>query len=303
MKRIFIMMLLCLMAVGSLTAKAVTSIDPEQPSSITIQYRYENMNFAGLTCQIYRVAEVSSDGTYVLTGEFAGYPVSIYDVESQAEWKNITSTLSAYVVADGIQPDYTLVTDEKGTASFQNILPGMYLTQSVTVQDSERILTFEAFLTVVPYPQEDGSHNYDVTVVPKVRHHTPTPKPLEYKVVKQWKDLGNTQQRPQSVTVDILKDGVVQSTQILSADSDWCYSWTAPDDGSLWQAVERSIPQNFTVTVVSRDNTILITNVYEVEQEPPKTGETTVLWPYMLLLCFSGGVLILLALWRMRKEQ
>ena len=179
----------------------------------------------------------------------------------------------------------------------------MYLTQSVTVQDSERILTFEAFLTVVPYPQEDGSHNYDVTVVPKVRHHTPTPKPLEYKVVKQWKDLGNTQQRPQSVTVDILKDGVVQSTQILSADSDWCYSWTAPDDGSLWQAVERSIPQNYTVTVVSRDNTILITNVYEVEQEPPKTGETTVLWPYMLLLCFSGGVLILLALWRMRKEQ
>lgn len=303
MKRIFIMLLLCLMAVGSLSAKAVTPIDPEQPSSLTIQYRYENMDFSGLTCQIYRVAEVFPDGTYALTGSFADVPVNIHGVESQAEWKNIASTLIAYAAADRIQPDYTLATDENGNAAFQNILPGMYLTQSVTVQGSERILTFEAFLTVVPYPQEDGSHNYDVTVVPKVQHHTPTPQPLEYKVVKQWKDLGNTQQRPQSVTVDILKDGVVQSTQILSADNDWCYSWTAPDDGSLWQAVERSVPQNYTVTVVSRDNTILITNVYEAEQEPPKTGETMVLWPYMLLLCFCGGVLILLALWRMRKEQ
>lgn len=306
MKRILhilCVLLVCLTAVGPLSVGAVNPIDPQQPASLTIRYRYEDLELSGLTCSVYRVAEVSPDGTYTLTGDFAAYPVNIYGVTSQAEWKNIASTLSAYIAADGLAPTGSLVTDANGTVAFTQLMPGMYLIQPVTVQNPDAVLTFEAFVTLLPYPQEDGNHNYDVTAVPKVQRYTPTPTPLEYKVVKQWKDLGHTTQRPESVTVDILKDGQVQSTQILARDNNWCYSWTAPDDGSVWQAVERSVPKDYTVTVVTRDSTIIITNIYESEPEPPKTGETMVLWPYMLLLCFSGGCLILLSVWRMRKEQ
>lgn len=300
MKRILcalVAMLLC----GALAPVALAApIDPQRPSSLEICCQFEGEAYQGLTCRIYRVAEVSAEGEYTLTGAFADYPVSLYQVTSQAQWRTIASTLAAYAAADGILADGEAVTDGNGSAMFADLLPGMYLIRPDSAEAEGKTVIFETFLTAVPYPTEDGYHDYDLTVYPKAETHIPQPDPVEYKVVKQWQDEGNVDSRPNSVTVDIYKDGKLEFSQVLSAENNWCYRWTAPDDGSDWQAVERAIPGVYRMTVVKEGSTIVITNIYETPPQPPETGETMVLWPWILTVCLCGCGCLLLAAWRMR---
>ncbi|MBQ7779403.1 MAG: Cna B-type domain-containing protein [Clostridia bacterium] len=278
-------------------------IDPQREASLTLQYRRGEQVFPGLTVKTFRVAEVFADGTFALTGEFKKYPVNIYGITTREEWKNIASTLSAYATADQLAPTFKAATDETGGVFFSGIRPGMYLTQSVRTET----VVFEDVLTVIPQTNENEEPLYSVTAYPKSRSFSLRPELLNYKVVKQWKDSEYPEKRPESVQIEILKDGVLQSTQTLSAANNWCYSWSAEDDGSKWQAVEREIPGDYTVTVTESSTTITITNAYQSEtpgeeSPPPNTGDTFVLWPYLLAMCLSGGLLVLLALWNRRKE-
>ena len=298
-------LLLCIMLIVTvlpLSAYAITPIDPTRPSSLTFQYAHNGKSFVGLTINSYRIAEVHENGTYELTGAFGGYPVKIYDVTSQAEWKKIASTLAAYAVADQLAPTCTGVTDGNGFVSFKDILPGMYLTLSVTVNEESEVTIFENFLTVVPHPSEDGNHNYDVTAYPKCESYVPEKK-TEYKVVKLWKDSGFEALRPDSVTVDILKNGVVYTSETLSQDNNWSYRWTTDDNADIWQVVERDVAADYTVTVTKEHSTFIITNC-TTHGEPltPPTSDTGVLWIYQLAMCLSGGVLLIIAAWRRKNS-
>ena len=196
--------LLCVLifaAAVSPSVCAITPIDTRRPSSLTLQYTHGGKYFEGLNIRTYRIAEVFADGTYALTGDFASYPVKIYDVTSQSEWRSIATTLAAYAEADDIEPTCTGITDEWGMVSFTDILPGMYLTVSVTSVDGATVTIFETFLTVVPHPSEDGDHDYDVTAIPKSDSYT-TGGDIEYKVIKLWKDEGGTDKRPAGKTCE-----------------------------------------------------------------------------------------------------
>ena len=302
MKRMqIIMSLSLLLAAVFLCAGTVSAAwNPEQSSSLTLQYVHDGQGQEGLGITSYRIAELLPDGTYALTGAFTEYPVNITGVTSQAEWREIASTLAAYAAADGIRPTCTGITDEMGTIVFEDILPGMYLTLSVK-SDTVR---FETFLTAVPRPTEDGAYRYDVTAVPKYEPipTEPSPEPVEYSVVKLWKDTGYTEYRPESITVDILKDGKFHESQELSSENNWSYRWTAPDDGSIWQIAEREVPEGYTVTVTENGTVFYLTNI-TVYSEPtsPQTGTSFVVWQYSLWMCAAGGILLLLAV--QRKER
>jgi hypothetical protein len=305
MKKVIVLVLtiIVIAMVLPVSVCAITPIDVDRASSLTLQYRYNGESFADLEIRTYLVAEIYADGTYELTGDFKDYPVNIYGITSQTEWRQVTTTLAAYATADGLAPTYTKITDDSGTVVFDPIRTGMYLTLAVRVEKEGRVTLFESFLTSVPNPDEKGEMQYDVTAYPKCDQYVPTPEEIEYKVVKQWKDSGNTHARPDEVQVDILKNGELQSTEILSAENNWCYSWSAPDDGSKWQAVERQIAEVYTVTIEENGTTILITNVYNVPEPPPQTGETTVLWHYVLAMCIAGGVILALAIGRKREAS
>jgi len=304
MKKI-LSLLLCILTVTAListAAYAVTPIDTARPSSLTLQYSHNGKYFEGLEIKTYRIAEVFEDGTYALTGDFADYPVKIYDVTSQAEWRIIASTLAAYAEGDKIAPTREAVTDARGIVEFKDILPGMYLTLSVTATEENTVTVFETFLAVVPRPSNDGNHNYDVTAFPKCETHT-TGGNIEYKIVKLWKDEGHVEDRPKTVVIDILKDGVVYKTLNLSASNSWSLTWEAKDDGAVWYAVERELPVNYTVASTREGNTFVITNSHKSGiPESPQTGDTSVMWPYALVMCLSGGVLVIVATWRKRRE-
>lgn len=104
--------------------------------------------------------------------------------------------------------------------------------------------------------------------------------------------------------MDILKNGEKISEQILSEANDWSYAWTAPDDGSVWQAVERDVPEHYTVTVREENNIITITNTTtETVPDPklPQTGDNSHIELYVLLMALSGTVLLLLGIAKRRS--
>lgn len=301
-KTFIFILILCLITGNTVFIHAANPIDPQRPSSLTIQYKYSQKTYSDLSVKIYRIAEVFENGTYSLTGIFKSYPVNIYGITSQAEWKKIAVTLAAYIAADDIPATCEGATDNEGKVMFENLSPGMYLTLSVRSQQDGEIIVFEDFLTVLPYPSEEGEHQYDVSVYPKCESYTPAPEHKEHKVVKQWQDGGYADIRPQKVDVDIYKNGVLQFSQTLSSDNGWVYRWEAMDDGSRWQAVERNVPAEYTVTVAENGETIIITNVYNHGIiEPPPTGETGVIWPYILSLSVSGILIIAFSIWSKRK--
>lgn len=276
-------------------------IDMQKLSSLTLQYRYGEESFSDLTICTYRVAQVTAKGEYALTGEFKDYPVSLQGITSQAQWRIICSTLSAYISANGARPTETQITDDNGTAVFSDILPGLYLTLSVRVEKADKITVFESFMTAVPYPDANGDYLYDVEAHPKCEQREPDLKELEYKVVKQWKDNSLLPLRPEKISVDILKDGTLHTSVTLSPENNWSYSWKAPDDGSKWQAVERGVPEYYTVTVEEFGTTIVITNVYDDNEKPPQTGDTILPHMYVLIASFVGIGMMLLAVWRKRS--
>ncbi len=277
-------------------------IDTERPSTLTFHFTHNDVNYEGLQIKTFYIAEVSKYGEYTLSGDFKDYPVNIYGIRTQKEWNDVASTLESYIYADKISPTCTGITNSEGKVNFKGILPGMYLTLSVKTEKSGVITNFHTFLTVVPYPTEDGGYNYDVSAIPKCESHTPTPSEKEYKIVKQWRDEGNTDKRPEKIEIDIYKDLELHSTQILTAENNWCYTFKAPDDGSEWHAVERNISEDYTVTVVNNKYVITITNEYSKDKEdPPQTGESFELAPLVLLTGFSGGLILILAVWSKRK--
>ena len=307
MKKLTAYLLVCVLALSACVTCALCvnaqSYDAQRASSLTIHYGKGEENFEGLSVKTYRIAELVDDGGYRLCGAFADYSVAVYGISSQTEWKRITSTIASYIAADKISPDLEGTTDVEGNVSFSGIRTGLYLTLAVRHETKELVTLFENFITAVPGRDFEGAYTYDVRVVPKHESFLSTPDETEFKVVKQWKDAGGQNKRPESVEVEIYRDGRAVESVKLSAENDWCYKWTAPDDKSTWTAVERNIPEGYKVTVTSDGKTIVITNSCETHELPPDTGDTELLSHYVLAACLSGLALITLGVIRMRLEK
>lgn len=291
----------------SVTVSAAGYIDTEKACSLELNYNYEEKKINGCNVKLYRAAEVSTDGKYTLIGSFAGYSVEVNDMSTFTEWNEAASTLSAYATADKILPDQTAKTNADGTVRFSALQTGLYLVVSEDTVTDECTYIVAPFLIAVPNLDKNDNWVFDVSANPKSEVHFPTSGEIEHKVIKLWEDAGYEKDRPDSIIVDILKDGEKVSEQVLSKQNNWSYFWTAPDDGSVWQAVERDIPQNYTVTVREDSRTITIvntsTNTPPVLPIPnPTTGGNTNLALYFILMIISGIFLIVLEQKTTRKN-
>ncbi len=294
-----LIVLLCLL---NMPAAALQSVDPQKESSLTLTYKHAGVVYSGIEVKIFRVADVKPDFTFDLWGDFEDYPVDIHGVQSQAEWRTIATTLESYAIADGLSPTAAVLTDENGVAKFEKLLPGMYLTMAVRQKTATSVTVFESFVTVIPYPEGEDQFRYDVTAIPKGQTMGLIPGDRMLRVMKQWKDRGYSDSRPESVRVDIYKDGVLFQTVELTEENNWEFNWKMPDDGSDWTVVERNISREYKVTIVENGWTMVVTNVHWADEIPPGTGDTVVYWPAVLAMSLCGCGLILLALWKKRRE-
>lgn len=290
-------LLFCVM----LLQQTVFAADPEQTGSIRLNYSaVDNAEF-----KVYRAGEITDNWEFVLTGAFQDIPADLNDLDTEA-MTELSETLAAYAAADGIEPDYSGRTDENGQVVFEGLTKGLYLIIGESVIWDDMRYDPVPFLLTVPSQDAEGAWNYQTEADVKYETSVPEKEETEYKVVKYWVGDGSGNARPVQITVDILRDGILYDTQTLTAENNWSYSWTAEDNGSVWQVVEREIPDHYTVKVEKNKTMFLLTNTYagDTPEEVPKTGDSSVPLLPVTLLSLSGMVLILAGLAvRGRREK
>ncbi len=296
---------LCMVMFCPLSVQAATPLDPTADASLTLHYQKEEQAFSDLSISIYRVAEAFPDGTFELIEPFSSYPINIHNITVQEQWKNTAVTLSSYIVADQLMPYREATTNDTGTAAFEHLETGLYLVSEVVAENNSGTYVFDQFMVYLPTPQPDGSFDYDVEAKPKCVDYVPK---TEYRVTKLWQDAGKQTERPEEITVDIYKDGELWETQILGASNNWSYVWYVSDeDHSKWTVVERATPDAYTVTVQQNGNSFSIINTHKsITDIPdsPQTGDTSNITLYIMLMCISGIMLIVLGIYNRRhKEQ
>lgn len=297
---LILLLFVCFAALRPLRAQAVTPLDPNAEASLTLHYQKEGTAFVDLQIGIYRVAEAFPDGSFQLIEPFASYPINIHGITMQEQWNHVAQTLCSYIVAEQITPDYEMTTDENGTVCFSDLDTGLYFVREVVAENTSGTYVFNQFMVYVPTPQPDGTYIYAVEANPKCTNFVPK---NQYSVTKLWQDGGDQDLRPKEVTVDIYKDGVLHETQILNADNNWTYTWyVSGEDYSEWTVVERTVPDSYKVTIQCNGSHFSIINARQTTPDTPQTGDsfTPILW--ILLMCFSGIILLIFGLYSRRRE-
>jgi hypothetical protein len=305
---IFILLCLCFLSMpyqvmAASTSDAVEPIIPEKECSLTVSYCYGETAFSGVEVKLYRIAEVSVDFKYTLTQPFEASGLILDGIQTAGEWNVVRSTLETHILAYNISPEFTMVTNEEGQASFGGLRTGMYLAIVSQVEGQDLHCRFDSALIALPGLGSDGRWQYQVSVYAKGEVLPPIDpdEEVELKVLKLWRGDEDRNDRPKSIEVEIFCNGTSYKTVTISEENHWTYSWSAKNDGSNWTVVERNVPQGYTMTVEERQSTFVLTNTWtptypEDPGKPPQAGDTTNILLYVLLMIGSGSMLIILGI-------
>ena len=304
---------LCLLpctALAASTSDAKEWIVTDRGCTLTMSYRYKNVSFSGRTVKLYQIADVSSDFRYTLTPDFAASNLDVNGIQTNKEWKVIRSSLEAYILANKTAPVQIVKTDKSGNACFTWLKPGLYLASEVDGVQGDLTCHFDSALVALPGLGTDGLWQYEISVAAKPQVIPPVDPDgkLEFKVLKLWKGDQWTGGRPQQIEVEIFRDGTAVETVQLSEDNQWSYSWTAKDDGASWSVVERNIPEGYAMTLEERGTSFILTNTRMSDPdmppvEPPRTGDTSNMLLYAVLMFVSGTMLIALGITGKRNRH
>ena len=92
-------------------------------------------------------------------------------------------------------------------------------------------------------------------------------------VRKVWSD-GNANHANDSITVNLLKDGRVEKSQVLNAENGWAYTFDRLLEGHTWTVEEASVPAGYTVSYNSVGTMTTITNTLNYTPPDPPTPPT-----------------------------
>jgi len=295
-----LLIIICFATVCPFSVHAITPLDTAAEARLTLHYQKDDVAFANLPIGIYRVAEALPNGTFELIEPFSSYPVNIHDITEQAQWHNVAQTLYSYIVANQVAPDRETKTDANGKACFSDLETGLYFVREVVAENTVGTYVFNQFMVYVPTPQPDGSYNYEVEARPKCTNFVPK---NQYSVTKLWQDGGNQNIRPKEVTIDIYKDGVLHDTQVLNSDNNWTYTWyVSGDDPAKWTVAEKDVPDGYKVKIQQNGSTFSVINTYQTTPELPQTGDTFTPMLWIMLMCFSGIMLVILGCYSRRHK-
>lgn len=88
-------------------------------------------------------------------------------------------------------------------------------------------------------------------------------------VRKVWSD-GNSAHAEDSITVNLLKDGEVESTAVLNAENGWAYTFDKLVEGYTWTVEEAEVPEGYTVSYETVGTSVTITNTKNEPTPPPE---------------------------------
>ena len=313
-KKIICRVLLCLMilALMPVQAHAIDRVDLSKSVNLTIQFSHEGQPLHGAQLKIYKVAEMDEWGEFTFLDEFASYPVML---PVDTDWTALANTLDAYIQQDQLDPADAGITDENGMVKFPKkrmaLTPGLYLITGSTLTYNGVCYTPAPTLVALPNraPEE---HQWDYDVEAQVKYTRRT-APADYTVMKVWKDDGNESKRPASIKVNLLRDGSVHETVILSADNQWQHTWCELEAGYTWTVTEEAV-KDYSVLITQgpasadlKQDTVsaghilfTVTNTCTASDENglPQTG--SLWWPVPVLM-IMGLICLIVGLFKMRR--
>lgn len=252
--------------------------------SITLSYLDKNEKpIQGGKFTLYRTASVRNDDndlSYDMSGTgFEQSGVSLGNLEDA----NLAQQLAFYAEKNKLLGT-TKSLNENGELKFAGLSVGLYL-----IVQAEHIAGYydmAPFLIGVPMMNETGSDwNYHVNASPKGEMNPIPIQTTSLTVKKVWTENGKD--RPESISVRLLRNDVAFDEVVLSDKNNWTYTWSELDGAYTWSVREINIPKGYVASYRRSGTDILITNTSSLI----KTGQLN--WP-IPLLAESGIVLFVL---------
>jgi hypothetical protein len=241
--------------------------------SVTLMDRDGKTPITGAELSLYYVATVSLNSknnlSYTFTNAFKDCGCALDDPA-------LSVKLDAFVKDHSVSAE-KLVTDDYGKVSFTNLPLGLYFVKQTNTVAGYAPCT--SFLVTVPNHNTDG-YVYDVNASPK----TDIAKLTDITIKKVWNTGGSTK-AANSVTVQLLKAGVVVETATLSAKNNWQLTYKDMPESDAYSIVEVNIPKGFTAAYSKNGYVFTVTNSASLAQ----TGQ--LIWP-IPVLAMAGLCLI-----------
>ena len=256
LRSIFCVVMALFMLVGSAFASAV------KPTGILeITYLVKEKPVADVIFDVFHVADFDDKGQVVWDKDCEDYRLKI-NLEDEKRLSTMANTLSGYLKRDRVRPTMTDKTDSKGIVLFDAMNPGLYLVVGHKYEANS-----VEYTPVPTFAQVTANLSTELQV--KYERVTIKEDTIEKRVLKSWNDDGN---HPESVTVQLLKDGEVYHTKALNKGNNWRYTWTDLDPKADWVIVEASVPSGYVMESEQSGSTTIITNTKQ--QTPPVTPTT-----------------------------
>ena len=275
--------------------------------SVTLMDQVEKTPISGAELSLYYVASVEQtanhDLIYTFTKAFETCGCALADPK-------LSTKLEAFVQEHAI-PAERLVTDARGSVSFANLPLGLYFVMQTNTVAGYSPCT--SFLVTVPnydtsaltymkkvdaelikeYARANASIGINGTVLNNVNASPKTDivRLTDITIKKVWNTAASASET-ESVTIQLLRDGVVIETAILNDQNHWQVTYTNMPESDAYSIVEVHVPKGFTATYSQNGYTFTVTNSTTLIQ----TGQ--LIWPIPVLamtgLCLiTAGTIVL----------
>ena len=280
---------LCLAAFALLSGIIPVSAEEFDPAktgsiSVTLTEQQEKAPIVGAELNIYHIATASCnpDGTllYNYTPDFAETGIALNSPDLAVQ-------LDAYL-AEHDAPATAVRTDAAGSAFCGDLPLGLYF-----IRQTNQVAGFAPctpFLVTVPMASQEG-YTYDVNASPK----TEVAKLTAITIRKVWNTDGSSQ-AASSVTIRLLRNGVVVQTAILNQENNWQVTYTDMPESDGYSVQEVDVPKGFTATYKQNGYVFTVTNTATLAQ----TGQ--LIWP-IPVLALAGILLIALGSAVLQKKR
>lgn len=252
--------------------------------SVTLMEQDGKTSIAGAEFSLYYVASVNLNSknnlSYTFTNLFQDCGVALDDPA-------LSVKLDAFVEEHSVSAT-KFITDFRGQANLADLPLGLYLVKQTSAVSGYAPCT--SFLVTVPNQNTDG-YVFDVNASPKMDIE----KLTSITIKKVWTADASTP-IADSVTVQLLRDGVVVETAVLNWNNNWQVTYTDMPESDVYSILEVNIPKGFIATYSQNGYVFTVTNSASLIQ----TGQ--LIWP-IPVLAMAGLIFITMGTIILRKSR
>lgn len=275
------LMIACLMMVSARAAVG---------TGMAVDAYFGEMPVSGLVFSVWQIGAVDKTGEITATEAFQAWGALIREQGKEPSSRQILAEKMEEMLMQGetVAPNASAATGEDGWVRFSNLQPGLYLVTAKGTRYQEMYYAVSPFCVLLTEEYEGEE---------TVAHAKLIRNPLysDLTVVKIWEDSCHAEQRPQSITVRLLRDGEVYDTITLPENGRWSHVWRNLETDHRWTVEETPIDGYAVPEITRNGETFTIRNVCNKPTEPeipelPQTGQLW--WPVPVLLCVGLALLI-----------